>query len=127
MSKYQRFFTCKHCGNTIGLINNGNTDIICCGEAMTELVPNTFDASEEKHVPQASYKDGIVDVQIGSVEHPMTEEHYIPWVYIQTEKGGQRKNLTPGSQPKVQFAIVDDQPVAVFAYCNLHGLWMADL
>ncbi|HHW46153.1 MAG TPA: desulfoferrodoxin [Clostridiales bacterium] len=127
MSKFQRFFTCKHCGNMVGLIVNGNSDLICCGEVMTELVPNTVDASQEKHVPVAKYNNGILDVQVGSVPHPMTEEHYICWVYVQTKNGGQRKSLKPGEEPKVQFAIIDDEPIAVFEYCNLHGLWMAEL
>ncbi|MDD2362119.1 MAG: desulfoferrodoxin family protein [Oscillospiraceae bacterium] len=125
--KYQQFFICKHCGNTVGLIHNGSAPLICCGEHMEELVPNTVDASVEKHVPQAEYKEGIVNVRVGSVDHPMIKEHYIEWVYIQTDKGGQRKALKPGDQPAVTFAVIDDTPKAVFAYCNLHGLWLAEM
>jgi superoxide reductase len=94
---------------------------------MEELVPNTVDASVEKHVPQAEYKEGLVNVRIGSVDHPMIKEHYIEWVYIQTANGGQRKALKPGDQPAATFAVVDDTPMAVFAYCNIHGLWLSDI
>lgn len=94
---------------------------------MTELVPNTTDAAVEKHVPVATIDGNIVTVDIGSVPHPMTEEHYINWVYVQTEKGGQRKNFAPGDKPTVRFALTDDDKVEiVFAYCNIHGLWKAE-
>jgi desulfoferrodoxin-like iron-binding protein len=68
-----------------------------------------------------------VGVEVGSVEHPMIAEHSILWVYLQTDKGGQRKNLEVGKAPAVSFALADEKPVAVYAYCNLHGLWKADI
>jgi len=120
----QKFFICKHCGNIVGLINNAKVPLVCCGEEMTELVPNTSDASAEKHVPVVKVNGNKVTVEIGSVPHPMTEEHYIGWVYIQTEKGGQRKVLEPGEKPYAEFILTDDDKLQnVFAYCNLHGLW----
>lgn len=122
----QKFYICKHCGNIVGLINNAGVPMVCCGEKMTELVPNTSDGAAEKHVPVVKVDGNIVTVEIGSVPHPMTEAHYISWVYIQTEKGGQRKNLAPNDKPSAVFALTDDDKLeAVFAYCNLHGLWKA--
>ena len=122
-----RFFICKHCGNLIGLILSSGVPIICCGEEMSELVPNTVDASHEKHVPVVAVDGDKVIVKIGSVPHPMAEEHYIMWVYLQTGKGGQRKCLKPGDAPEAEFLIVNDKPVAVYAYCNIHGLWSTEL
>jgi len=123
----QEFYICKHCGNIIGLINNAGVPLTCCGEEMTELVPNTTDAATEKHVPIIKIDGNIVTIDIGSVPHPMLEEHHIAWVYIQTQNGGQRKNLVPGGEPSVKFALTDDDKLeAAFAYCNLHGLWMAE-
>jgi superoxide reductase len=91
---------------------------------MTKLEPNTVDAANEKHVPVVKVDGNNVTIEVGSVAHPMTEEHYITWIYIQTEHGGQRKNLTPSDAPKATFALADgDKLVAAFAYCNLHGLW----
>lgn len=101
--------------------------VVCCGEEMEELVANTVDASKEKHVPVVTVEGGKVTVKVGSVPHPMTEEHFIMWVYLQTEKGGQRKAFKPGDEPTAEFALIDDKPVAAYEYCNLHGLWMAKI
>lgn len=125
--KEMNFFVCEHCGNMIGLIHNAGVPMMCCGQKMTKLEPGTVDASHEKHIPVVSVEDGLVRVDIGSVAHPMTEEHSILWVYLQTDKGGQRKNLNPGEDPTVTFALYDEKPLAVYAYCNLHGLWMAEI
>jgi superoxide reductase len=100
----------------------------CCGDHMTELVPGTTDASLEKHVPVVEVNGNIVTVKVGAVPHPMTEEHSIQWVYLHTEKGGQRFCLKPGDEPKAVFALVDgDRAVEAYEYCNLHGLWKTDL
>ncbi len=122
-----RFFICKHCGNIIGMIHSSGVPVVCCGENMSELIPGTVDASREKHVPVVTVDGNIVTVEVGSVPHPMLEEHYIQWVYLQTEKGGQRKCLKPGEAPKVTFALDGDKPLAAFEYCNLHGLWKTDI
>ncbi len=122
-----RFFLCAHCGNLIGVICNAGVPMTCCGQPMKELIPGSVDASHEKHVPQATVDGNTVTVNIGSVAHPMTEEHFIQWVYLQTAQGGQRKCLQPGQEPKISFTLVEDQPKAVYAYCNLHGLWKATL
>jgi superoxide reductase len=119
----QKFFRCKHCGNFIGLINNAGVPMVCCGEEMIELVPNTVEASQEKHIPFVTLEGNTMTVQIGSVLHPSTEEHYIDFIYVQTEHGGQRKSIKPGDNPIAVFKFVDDKPLEVFAYCNLHGLW----
>jgi superoxide reductase len=123
----QKFYICKHCGNLIGMLHDGGVPMICCGEPMSELVANTVDASKEKHVPEVTVSGNNVEVKIGSAPHPMTEEHSIQWVYLQTQKGGQRKCLKPSDEPKATFAVTDDKPEAVFAYCNLHGLWKTEI
>lgn len=124
----KKFYVCKHCGNMIGMIHNAGVPMMCCGEKMAELIPNTVDAAQEKHVPAVTVEGNIVKVQVGSVEHPMAEEHYIQWIYVATEQGGQRKVLKPGAKPVAEFALTDgDKAVAVYEYCNLHGLWMAKI
>ena len=123
-----KFFICEHCGNIIGKIHDAGVPVMCCGQKMTQLIPGTVDASVEKHIPVVTVEGNLVKVQVGSVEHPMIPEHYITWIYLQTNVGGQRKNLTPGSVPAVTFALTEDEkPVSVYAYCNLHGLWKADV
>jgi len=121
-----RFYICEHCGNIIGLINNVGVPVVCCGEKMKKLEAGVVEASLEKHIPVASVENNIVTVNIGSILHPMSEEHHIAWVYLQTDKGGMRKVPEIGGEPVVKFALIDEKPIAVYAYCNLHGLWKAE-
>ncbi len=123
----KKLYVCKHCGNIVGLIEDKGVPLVCCGEKMAELVANTQDAAVEKHLPVVEKNGNELTVSVGSVSHPMTEEHYIPFVYVSTKKGGQRKGGVPGETPVFKFAFADDEPVAVFAYCNLHGLWKTDV
>ena len=123
----QKFFICKHCGNLIGLIDNMGVPLVCCGEKMAELVPNTEEASTEKHLPAVTVSGDVITVEVGSVPHPMEDAHYIEFVYVETERGGQRKCLKTGEAPKLTFCFTEDKPFAVFAYCNLHGLWKTEI
>lgn len=122
-----RFFICEHCGNIVGMIHNAGVPIMCCGQKMTELKAGVTEASLEKHIPVAEVEGNTVKVTVGSMLHPMSEEHNISWVYLLTDKGGQRKCLEVGKDPVVTFALADEKPLAVYAYCNLHGLWKADI
>lgn len=125
----QKFLRCKKCGAMVGVVKDctcENCGIQCCGEQMVELIPGESDGAKEKHVP-VYVKDGNkVIVTVGETQHPMVEEHYIEWISIQTKFGNQRKALNPGDEPKACFALCDgDEIEAVYAYCNLHGLWKA--
>ncbi len=122
-----RFYVCEHCGNIVGMIHDAGVPLMCCGQKMTQLIPGTVEASAEKHIPVVSIEGNIVKVTVGSISHPMSEEHSIVWVYLQTDRGGQRKCLAVDGEPVVTFALSDEKPVAVYAYCNLHGLWKADI
>ncbi len=120
----QKFFICKHCGNIIAKVKDAGVPVVCCGERMTELVPGTTEAATEKHIPVYEVRDNVVNVTVGAVEHPMLDVHYIEWISLQTNFGNQRKTLNPGDAPKASFALLDGEKVeAVYAYCNLHGLW----
>ncbi len=125
MSK--KFYICRHCGNLIEKIHDAGVSVICCGEKMTELVPNTTEAAGEKHLPVVTVEDGAVHVNVGAVTHPMSEEHHIAWVYVETKAGGMRHDLAANDAPEATFMVGDDTPVAVYAYCNLHGLWMTPI
>ena len=121
-----KFYRCKHCGQIIAIVKKTGAKIVCCGEEMEEIIPGSVDASLEKHVPVYEVKGNEVIVKIGSVDHPMIPEHYIEWVAIQTNNGNQRKILKPNEAPVVKFALGEgDKVEAVYAYCNLHGLWRA--
>ena len=122
----QKFYKCEHCGNIIAMVKNTGVPVVCCGEKMKEIVPGTVDASLEKHVPVFEIKDNVVYVTVGAAIHPMEEKHFIEWISLQTNAGNQRKVLKPGTEPKAAFAICEGETVeAVYAYCNLHGLWKA--
>lgn len=122
-----KFYICRKCGNLVGMINDSGVPMICCGEEMQELVPNTVEASAEKHLPVVTLDGDLLKVSVGSAAHPMTDEHQIAWVYVQTESGGQRKGLQPGCAPETVFALAGEKAIAVYAYCNLHGLWKTEL
>ncbi|MEG2936465.1 MAG: desulfoferrodoxin family protein [Clostridium sp.] len=124
----QKFFICKHCGNMVGMIHNSGVPMVCCGEKMSELVANTSDGATEKHIPEVSVDGNKVYVNIGSILHPMTEQHNIGWVYVKTNQGSHRKDLVLPCEPKVEIALCEGEIVSeVYAYCNLHGLWKKEL
>ncbi len=121
-----KFYICEKCGNLVGAIHESGVPMKCCGQNMTKIEAGVVEASREKHIPVAVVEGDKVIVNVGSVAHPMVPEHSIEWVYLQTTKGGQRKCLNAGEAPTVTFALCDEQPVAVYAYCNLHGLWKSE-
>lgn len=122
-----KFYICSHCGNLVGMVHDAGVPLMCCGQKMEALIPNTVEASSEKHVPVVTVNEGEVLVNVGSTAHPMVPEHSIAWVYLETDKGGQRKTLAPGQEPQVRFSLADETPLRVYAYCNLHGLWMKEV
>lgn len=124
----KKFFICKHCGNIVGMIKDSGVNIKCCGENMEELVPGVVDASTEKHIPVITVDGNTVKVVVGTIIHPMQPDHKIEWIYLQTNQGGQRKCLCKKESPEAVFALAEgEEPVAVYAYCDLHGLWKADI
>lgn len=123
-----RIFKSNHCETIVEVINSCNEVPSCCGEPMRELKANTTDAAQEKHVPEVSVEGNLVKVKVGSVEHPMTEEHHIAFIYLETENGVTRNDLDHTGKPEAVFALAEgEKPVAVYEYCNLHGLWKKEL
>ena len=121
-----RFFKCRHCGNVIQKVVDSKVPVVCCGEKMEELVPGTVEASVEKHLPVVTWIDEkTIKVEVGSVAHPMPPEHHIAFVYVETENGGIRVDLN--DKPEAVIALGAEKPVAVYEYCNLHGLWKTEL
>lgn len=123
-----KFLYCKHCKNLLGVVNGSGVMPVCCGEPMTELKANTVEASQEKHLPVVTIEsdgEGMrIHVAVGSVAHPMTDAHWIQWIFVETDKGGHRRALNPTDKPEASFVLPEGEtPVAVYEYCNLHGLW----
>jgi superoxide reductase len=109
------------------MVNDAGVNPVCCGEKMKELIPGTADAAKEKHIPSVQMKGQQIEAIIGEVIHPMTEVHYIQWIALETAKGVQFHYLKPNQEPKAEFTLNDEKPIAVYEYCNLHGLWKKDL
>lgn len=126
MTMTTKFYKCNTCGNVITKIVDSKVPVVCCGKPMTELVPNTVDAATEKHVPVVTWLDDKrIKVEVGSVAHPMLDEHHISFIYVETLDGGIRVDLK--DKPEAVIYVGDTKPVAVYEYCNLHGLWMTKL
>lgn len=123
-----KFFLCNTCGNVVVKVVDSGVTTVCCGQNMIELTPNTIDASKEKHVPIVEQVDDCtIRVKIGSMPHPTTQEHHIMFIYLECEKGGMLKYLTPGKPSEAEFCTCKDKVVAVYSYCNLHGLWKSEV
>ncbi len=121
-----KFYRCRHCGNIITYVEDKGVRVVCCGEEMQELVAGTVDASKEKHIPVVTVEGRQVSVKVGSVDHPMTAEHHIAWIAIETSKGSQRKSLGLPGAPAGGFCLAEGEEfIAAYEYCNLHGLWKA--
>ena len=119
-----KFYRCAHCGNIVFMVEDAGVNPVCCGEKMGRLVPASQDASLEKHVPVVSREAGAVRVAVGSVAHPMTDEHHIAWVALVSGARVDFRYLEPGEAPEASFP--DAEGGAACAYCNLHGLWSAE-
>ena len=122
-----KFYICKHCGNVVHKCVDSGVPVVCCGKNMEELIPNTVEASGEKHIPVVTRVDDCsIKVEVGSVPHPMLPEHHIAFIYVETEDGGGiRVNLK--DKPEAVICTCTSKPVAVYEYCNLHGLWKTEL
>ena len=117
------FFRCEHCGNIVTFLKSSGLKVSCCGRPMKQLVAGAVDAATEKHVPVVTVEGSKVNVNVGSVQHPMTPEHSIGWIALETKQGNQVKQLT-GEAPVADFVLAEgDEVVAAYEYCNLHGLW----
>ena len=123
-----KLLKCAVCGNIVEVVKDAGVPIMCCGKPMDELKANTTDGALEKHVPVATYADGMLKVVVGSVAHPMLPEHFITDIFVEIDDKVLRAKLEPGKEPEAVFALGDFKGKAhVYEYCNLHGLWKTDL
>lgn len=139
------FFKCRHCGNVVMKFVDSGIVPHCCGSEMEELKPQMQESGREKHLPVASYAESDdvratgetsgespirctdMIVRVGSTPHPMTTEHYIEFIFLETLEGGQMVKIGPTGHPEARFCICNCTPVAAYAYCNIHGLWATPL
>lgn len=120
-----RFFRCEKCGKMFIMVHEHGCPTICCGEEMKELKANTTDGAAEKHVPVVTREGNKLSVNVGSVDHPMLDAHYIEFIALQTESGFRIEYLQPGDKPTADF-YSEERVKAVYEFCNLHGLWKTE-
>ena len=121
-----KFMICGLCGNIVGMVKDKGGPLSCCGKSMTQLMPNTVEASQEKHLPEVTKTSDGISVKVGSVPHPMEESHLVEFIYVKSAKGAQRVNFKAGDAPEAEFCCID-LPAEVYEYCNLHGLWKTEV
>lgn len=123
-----KVYRCQHCGNIVEMLVDAGVNPVCCGQAMDLLEANTTDAAVEKHVPEVVIEGNLVKACVGSVEHPMTEEHHIAFILLETNLGVHRADLDHTGKPVANFVLAEgEKAVAVYEYCNLHGFWVKEL
>lgn len=123
----RELYVCKICGNVVEIAHEGAASLVCCNQNMEKLTANTKDASLEKHVPVIEKIDGGIKVKIGSAEHPMEEKHYIKFIEVLMKNRVIRAELAPNQAPEATFLVNADEVQEVREYCNLHGLWKANI
>jgi len=123
MTKNLQIYKCTVCGNIVEVMHEAAGELVCCGKPMQLHEENAMDAAVEKHVPVIEKLDRSVKVSVGSVDHPMTEDHYIEWIELLVDGKVFRQTLIPANEPVALFDGVDGDSISARAYCNLHGLW----
>ncbi|MEM2947972.1 MAG: desulfoferrodoxin [Candidatus Anstonellales archaeon] len=128
MTERLQVYRCNVCGNIVEVMHAGVGTLVCCGQPMELLKEKTQDVGNEKHVPVVEKIKQGIRVRVGSVPHPMEEKHYIEWVEVITKSGGsQIAFLKPGMEPEADFKIKIEDVATVREYCNIHGLWKAEM
>jgi superoxide reductase len=125
MTKRLEIYKCEVCGIIVEIIHEGGGKLVCCDQPMKLMEENTVDAALEKHVPVIEKTEDGIKVKVGSVPHPMVEEHYIEWIELIADGRACRKFLNPGDEPEALFKI-EAQTITAREYCNLHGLWKSE-
>lgn len=125
MEKNTRFYICPICGNMIGMIHQSGPNVMCCGQEMELLKANTADAAKEKHVPIYEKSEDEIVVKVGENDHPMEKDHYIMWIAVVSDNKTQRVTLYPEQSPEARFKYIPNS--TIYAYCNKHSLWKAEV
>ncbi len=125
--KINEIYKCPICGNIVQLTHVGGGTLVCCGKPMELLSEKNSDEGLEKHLPVAIFEGGVLKINIGSIDHPMLEEHYIEWIECIVDGNVFRKYLSPNDKPYAEFSAREEKNVKIRAYCNVHGLWSITL
>ncbi len=126
MTKKLQIYKCEVCGNMVEVIHEGADALACCGKPMVLLEEKVTESGNEKHLPVVTVNGNKVEVKVGSIEHPMVDNHYIEWIEVIAEDGVHRKFLSPGEKPVAVFE-VSGKVLEAREYCSIHGLWSKKL
>jgi superoxide reductase len=119
MVNKKEVYKCNICGNIVEVLTVGGGELVCCKQPMQLMQEKTSDEGNEKHVPVIEGKT----VKVGSVEHPMQDDHFIEWIEAKVDGKWCRKSLSPTDKPIAEFCGTISE---VRAYCNVHGLWRGE-
>ncbi len=124
--EFRGIYKCEKCGNVVEVLDASNPAVVCCGQEMTKLIPQTEDAANEKHVPVVNEIENGIEVVVGTTLHPMTEKHYIVFIEVITKDNMVlRADLSPEDEPRAEFPVKKSDIEEVREYCNIHDLWKA--
>ena len=128
MTNKGEIYKCEICGNIVEVIHEGVGELVCCGESMELLEPQTEDKGYEKHVPVIEETDKGIKAKVGSNPHPMEEKHYIEWIQVKLKNGkSYRKYLEPDKKPEAELPVKKEDIEKIREYCNVHGLWKNEI
>lgn len=122
------FYICEHCGNITAKLTDSGVPLICCGRRMAAMEAGSREGAVEKHIPKVGRVDDQLHIEVGSTLHPMDEAHFIRWIVLETTNGFRFHPLVLQQKPEADMILSrGERPVAVYAVCNLHGLWKAEM
>ncbi|MBN2202823.1 MAG: desulfoferrodoxin [Candidatus Aenigmarchaeota archaeon] len=122
MTMQKQVYKCAICGNITEVLHAGVGDLVCCGQPMNLMLEKTEDQGKEKHIPVIEKTNSGAKVKVGSIEHPMDENHYIEWIEVSANGKSCKKFLKPGDKPEAEFEIKAEN-VQAREYCSVHGSW----
>lgn len=126
MTELRTLYYCKHCKNMVEIVSVGAEALVCCGEPMMKITPNTTEATQEKHIPVIiAETENSITVNVGSVDHPMLDEHHIVFIEVETKDMVIRKELKPGMKPQAEFPVKRADVIEIREFCNIHMVWSA--
>lgn len=125
MAEKMNLYKCDICGNIVEVVIDGAGTLVCCGEDMKLLTPNTEDGAAEKHVPVVEHLNTSHVIKVGSMPHPMEKEHYIQFIEVISNDNRyvKRKYLYPNEEPEMIIKCLEQDDFEAREYCNVHGLY----
>lgn len=125
MTNRNQIWKCEICGDIVEVLHSSPGELVCCGQPLTLIEPKREEEGYEKHLPVIEREGNGIMVKVGSIEHPMMENHYIEWIALDTEKNVLRQFLNLGEKPMAVFTTAEKVSQAR-DYCNIHGQWATE-